>query len=215
MRGASRPTAKRPARGPSSEVGERILEASRHLLSRGGLEALTISAVEEEAGVYSSAIHYHFGSKEGLKAALVENLLDESRRQAEQAMRSLPLGRARLNEAVGRFEMMGGREVQLAFFETLGTQLRDDDLHRRVAELYELGKDLFVEVLVGAADPMLAQSLRPLAQLVFAFLDGMNVQLLIDPSIDDAPVLALMEDMVAAKTREITGVSLNSFDEAE
>jgi AcrR family transcriptional regulator len=199
----------RPARGPSSEVGRRILEASRRLLASGGLEALTISAIEREAGVYSSAIHYHFGSKAGLKAALVETLLDESALQAVGVMKALPEGADRLDEALRRFLMIGGPQLQLAFFETLGDQIRDDDLHRRLIELYDLGKELFVQVLGHEEQPAFAESMRPLAQVVFAFLDGMNVQMLVDPTADDVAALELMREMAAAKAEEIAERSLS------
>jgi AcrR family transcriptional regulator len=185
------------------------------LLVAGGLEALTISAVEAEAGVYSSAIHYHFGSKEGLKAALVEQLLEETTLQAEQAVNALPRGGARLDEILRSFEMIGGRDVQLAFFETLGTQIRDEALHERVVKLYALGRELFTNVLGGDGDPAIAEALRPLAQVVFSFVDGMNVQLLVDPDTDDVAALAMMRDMAAAKIREITGVSLDANERRE
>ena len=198
----------RPARGPSSEVGRRILEASKRLLAAGGLEALTISAIEREAGVYSSAIHYHFGCKAGLKAALVETLLDENRLEAGHVMDALPEGSDRLDEALRRFLMIGGSQLQLAFFETLGDQLRDDGLRRRLVELYDLGKELFVQVLGNEQPPAVAESMRPLAQVVFAFLDGMNVQMLVDPTADDVAALELMREMAAAKAAEIAGRSV-------
>jgi AcrR family transcriptional regulator len=193
-------------RGPSSEIGKGILEASRRVLARGGIEALTVAAVAAEADVYGSAIHYHFGSKEGLKAALVEQLFDEGRMNAEQAIASLPPGPARLAEAMRRFLMIGGPDTELAGFETLGTQLRDENLHRGLMELYDRAREDFVKVLGADADPELAESVRPLATVVFAFLDGMNVAMLIDPGLDETAALATMEEMVIGKLREL-GVS--------
>jgi AcrR family transcriptional regulator len=159
--------------------------------------------------VYSSATHYHFGSKAGLKAALVETLLDESALQAMDVMKALPAGSDRLDDALRRFLMIGGPQLQLAFFETLGDQIRDDDLHQRLIELYDLGKELFVQVLGLEEQPELADSMRTLAQVVFAFLDGMNVQMLVDPDADDAAALQLMKEMAAAKAEEIADRSLS------
>lgn len=198
-------------RGPSSEIGIAILEASRRVLAKGGIEALTIAAVAAEAGVYGSAIHYHFGSKDGLKAALVEQLFDEGRLNAEQAIDCLPPGRARFVEAMHRFLMIGGSDTELAGFETLGTQLRDENLHKRLIELYDQAREDFVKVLGGDIHPELADSLRPLALVIFAFLDGMNVAMLVDPSIDVAAALATMQEMAVAKLNQL-GVFLNSAD---
>ncbi len=203
MRKSTHDTNGRPRRGPYSEMGRRILDASKRVLAEGGIEALTISAIAAKAGVYGSAIHYHFGSKEGLKTVLVEQLLNDERLRAELAIDSLPPGRARLREAMRRFSMIGGRETQLAGFETLGTQLRDAELARRVRERYVLGRELFVKVLSDEADPELAAALEPVAQVIHAFLDGMNVQLLIDPGTDEAAALAMMEEMAVAKIKEL------------
>jgi AcrR family transcriptional regulator len=209
MSRTARRAAGMPARGPSSEVGGRILAASKRLLAGGGLEALTMSAIEREAGVYSSAIHYHFGCKAGLKAALVETLMDESKLEAWRVIDALPEGGDRLDEALRRFVMVGGPQLQLAFLETLGGQIRDDEMHRRLIELYDLGKELFVQMLAEEQQAYSAESLRPLAQVVIAFLDGMNVQMLVDPTADDIAALDLMRDMAAAKAREIAEQSLS------
>lgn len=37
--------------------------------------------------------------------------------------------------------MRGGSEAELAGFETLGTQLRDEDLHKGLLKLYDLARD--------------------------------------------------------------------------
>ncbi len=56
------------------ETAERILEAARRLLLRGGFEALRWDAIAAEAGRNKSAIKYYFGNKKGLILALVDSL---------------------------------------------------------------------------------------------------------------------------------------------
>ena len=70
----------------------RILDAAERLFGRQGVRGTSIRAVTIEAGVNVAAVHYHFGSKDGLLSALL-------------ARRVAPLNEERLqllNEAEGR-----------------------------------------------------------------------------------------------------------------
>src|SRR5215831_7221701 len=49
---------------------ERVMEAAAGLLLRGSVSAMSISDVVRLAGVPASSIYWHFGSKEGLVAAV-------------------------------------------------------------------------------------------------------------------------------------------------
>ena len=120
-----KPRAKR-----DSDVRRRILKASRRLLSRGGIEALTISQIADEAGVYSSAIFYHFGGKEGLLIALSVGLLEEATSAATADILAMPLGRERLDKVVESYFMIGGYEVQSGSFEMQVPAMRNPELAR-------------------------------------------------------------------------------------
>lgn len=50
---------------------EKILQAAEKLFSDGGLGKTSLRAITSEAGVNVAAIHYHFGSRQGLLAALL------------------------------------------------------------------------------------------------------------------------------------------------
>jgi AcrR family transcriptional regulator len=71
----------------------RILDAAEHLYSERGIAGTSLRAVTSEAGVNVAAVHYHFGSKDGLTRALVrrraagvnserERLLDQAESDA-------------------------------------------------------------------------------------------------------------------------------------
>lgn len=49
----------------------RILDAAERLYSERGIAGTSLRAVTAEAGVNVAAVHYHFGSKDGLTRALV------------------------------------------------------------------------------------------------------------------------------------------------
>ena len=97
-------------------------------------------------------------------AAVVEGMLDEERLLTEQVIATLPPRAMRLDEVFERFNMMGGRDVQLGFFEVLGKIVRHEELQKQAGELYSEGRDLFTRVLGGNHDPELSEALRPLAK---------------------------------------------------
>jgi AcrR family transcriptional regulator len=53
----------------------RLLDAAEPLLREQGYEAVSVRAINSAAGVNPAAVHYHFGSKEELVAALLEDRL--------------------------------------------------------------------------------------------------------------------------------------------
>src|SRR5579863_801093 len=56
---------------------EEILAAARTVLNRDGAGRLSTRSVATEAGVNQSLIHYHFGTREGLLLAVVEQMTAE------------------------------------------------------------------------------------------------------------------------------------------
>lgn len=56
----------------TEKAKERLLAAAERLFEASGYEGVSVRAVNEAAGMNPAAVHYHFGSKEGLVAALLE-----------------------------------------------------------------------------------------------------------------------------------------------
>ena len=54
----------------------RLLDAAEHLLTTTSYEDLRVRAVCARAGVNPAAVHYHFGSREDLVAALLQDRLE-------------------------------------------------------------------------------------------------------------------------------------------
>ncbi len=51
---------------------EAILDAAERLMASGGFAATSITAIRVESGLPASSIYWHFGSKQGLLAAVME-----------------------------------------------------------------------------------------------------------------------------------------------
>lgn len=60
----------------SAESRMRLLVAAWELLAEGGTRATTVQAVSERAKISRGSIAWHFGSKEGLIVAVVNNAFD-------------------------------------------------------------------------------------------------------------------------------------------
>jgi AcrR family transcriptional regulator len=79
----SRPTrarSRKPAPPPPEQAGrERILAVAIRSFSTVGYEGTTTAGVAREAGVTQPLVHHHFGSKEGLWEAAMEELFRDVR----------------------------------------------------------------------------------------------------------------------------------------
>ncbi|MBD0711960.1 MULTISPECIES: TetR/AcrR family transcriptional regulator [unclassified Streptomyces] len=82
------PTPPPPSDGQGS-TRDRLLDAAERLFLRRGVDQVSVRAVNAEAGLNPGAVHYHFGSREGLVGALLEREL-------------FPLWEERLKRATGR-----------------------------------------------------------------------------------------------------------------
>lgn len=86
---ASRPDIAASAPPPSSGAGDRrhdILAAALDCFEAGGLEAIAIDQVRQRCGASVGSIYHHFGSKEGLIAALFFEILRDQSRQLQQCL---------------------------------------------------------------------------------------------------------------------------------
>jgi AcrR family transcriptional regulator len=60
----------------ATDTKTRILDAAERLFAEHGIGATSLRSVIAEAGVNLAAVHYHFGSKEGLTKAVVSRRVD-------------------------------------------------------------------------------------------------------------------------------------------
>ncbi len=65
---------------------EKIIAAAKTLIAREGINALTMEAVAEAAGISKGGVLHHFRSKEALLAELVSRELEADRRDSAREM---------------------------------------------------------------------------------------------------------------------------------
>ncbi|GAA5058444.1 AcrR family transcriptional regulator [Thermocatellispora tengchongensis] len=100
------------------DTRSRLIESARRLLREGGLEAVTLRAVGDAAGVSRTAPYRHFADKNALLAALAARIiLDLTRHVTDAAMRETgkkPRLRA-LYAAYVEYAMAHREEYRLVF----------------------------------------------------------------------------------------------------
>lgn len=191
-----------PHLSPTASV---ILEAAKRILQRDGFAHLTFEAIAGEAGEHPSLIRYHFGSKAGLIAVLVDSVMHlESLATVSSSEEGAERRRALL-----RMHRDIARELDAyrMFYDLIPHVVRNDDLRARFRALFEWYRDLDAWALSPDADPAWLERLRPLAMLTVALADGVALQVQADPWLDIDAAFDLWEAMVERQLREMTASS--------
>lgn len=179
-----------------SPTARRLVGAARRLLARGGYEALTVEAVAADAGAYRDAVRYYFGSKAAFIAAVVDSLAHDQMLNAAAETERLPAGKQRVHSLVAHDrKLLDDRDSFRDFFALLPHVLADDELRGRVASLYAWYRDVYAQLMDG--EPAQQQRLRQYASLMVAMIDGLAVQVLLDPAgVDAGALLTVWEQML-------------------
>jgi AcrR family transcriptional regulator len=165
------------------ETAQRILEAARRLLLKGGFDALRLDAIATEAERNKAAIKYHFGNKDGLILAVVDSLdYDDCLTLASET--SGATGEERLERYIaGQTRLASDGDGFLMFFDVLAHVIRDERLRPRVAALYDWYYRMNVEWL-GLTDRVRAENRDgyvALMALMVAVVDGLAIQVALQP----------------------------------
>jgi AcrR family transcriptional regulator len=180
-----------------SSTAQTLLSAARTIVSRKGYSALNMKAVGQQAGMNSSLVHYHFGSKSGLVAALVDSLMLDSSRLAKhhvQAIRPKETPVDALLRAHRRISE-GWQELRL-FYELLPHVLRSPTLRERLASEYADAREQ--DAAWFARSGLAEIDARRLSTLSVGVLDGLGMHLTLDRDLDHAGAYDLWQELVRA-----------------
>jgi AcrR family transcriptional regulator len=151
--------ADRPRSAQAQETRERILAAATELIAERGYAATSIDALCRRAGVVRTAIYWHFGSKDGLVAPVVERV---AATWIEEIQKSVyregdPLARLeRFLESLGELVVHKGHLLRLLLVVALERAEVDEDARdalRRIAEQAHAAIVQGVEDSTGASRP--------------------------------------------------------------
>lgn len=205
-----------------SPTAHHILGAARQLLLAKGFEALTLEAVALESGESRATITRHFGSKAGLVQALYDDVGDAIFQKLSERIAALPAGDERLHVLIrGYSKLASDRQHALGTFEIAPHIIRDPILRERHAALYAWYVKIVREKsgMAAALGSISAYEDRgdveALPALILAVIDGMSLQVSLDPSsVDCDRVFALLDLCVTAVLdgRLRTGGRLSASD---
>jgi AcrR family transcriptional regulator len=185
--GASK-TDLRRARG--DETRRQILTAARDALAADGAAGTTTRAIADRAGVRLSLVHYHFGGKQQLLAAV----LDEENERLLERQRALfarpePLAEKWQKACAYLLEDLSSGYVRI-LWELWAEGLADDELAARWRQATAGWRDLLTQVAdqwTIEHDVKLPISPRALATLVGDAFLGAEAEILAGVSEDEAP----------------------------
>jgi AcrR family transcriptional regulator len=105
-----------------AETRARLLAAARTVFAQRGYHAASLDLISERAGCTKGALYHHFGSKEGLLLALLDQQVSGRLAQARAPDRGPPSEK-----------MPFDREFTLLFLEFVCAAARNPKLRRRLA----------------------------------------------------------------------------------
>jgi len=187
-----------PARRELAPTAERILRAARRVLLKKGYAGLTMQQIEKESGSNRALVHYYFGNKAGLVDALVETLFEDPAFGYSDEVVQAPEGEQRRRALLAWLQrIVHDRRSARLLYELLPQFLRSPGLRAHVAELYAAYREFDGRCLASGASGSSGDADERLGALSVAVVEGLGVQLAVDPQRFDADgAYALWEEMV-------------------
>jgi len=183
--------------GPTAHY---ILETARRLLLERGFDALTIEAIALEAHETKASVTKHFGSKAGLIETLFDSLVHDAYVALVAAVDHMPPGEERVGAYVAGLRTLAEDvDAYRAFFQIAPHALRDPTLRARMARLYGWYREITLRACGVSLpdDPEARRRLLATASLVLATVDGLALQVALDPgALDDEHAFELLKPAV-------------------
>ena len=192
---------------PVEQRRAQLVDAAVRVLARDGVVGATTKRIAQEAGVPVGTVHYCFGDKDELFAAvldrLTDDLLDVGRRPppvAPDLVGTLRAGLEALWPVVG-----GDRGRQSAAFELTLVATRTPGLAALARRQYATCLTAVAAFLVGASAAhglrLAEEEAERLARWAVATVDGAVMQLLVDG--DETAAYRVLDDLLAVLAAQV------------
>jgi len=165
------------------ETRERILDATRQLLSERGLEGATVKAICDTAGVRAGSFYNLFESKEQAVLAVM--------REAIKAVDPDPEGTGSegtrdLLEAYIRFVRDDPMMARIYLLVALNGGLTDAEIAKRIARHHEARTTRFIQALSNDRPDLSEGEVIARIEALLAALTGYTMQAMLDAGFDFA-----------------------------
>lgn len=163
---------------PSTGARERILEAATETMKAEGYAGLTVAKVAARAGESKALIGYHFGSKQGLVAAVGRELAETitSRVLAEiedtATIEELTRGVAVAIEDIAAEDP----RIPRLYFDLAAVSVVDPDVRETIQEINGVWREVLHERLGAASDGPRPRDVPAVALLIMAGVQGLALE---------------------------------------
>ena len=182
---------------------ERILESATELFARHGYAGASLRQIAAGVGVTPGNVLLHFGSKEGLLMAVLDRWTATSFQSRETSE-----GLDNLRSLSGLMKEHLSERKFIELFMTMASEATDPEhpAHDLMVARYEdvvarIAADLAYASQHGQIRPLDEHEISVCARRVVAMMDGLQIQWLLNPSVD---LVAEFEDFLDALIHRIS-----------
>ena len=179
----------------SEETRRRLVKAAAELAAEGGSTAMSVQAVAERSGISRGSVAWHFGSKDGLLRAVVE---DAFRWGMEKLRAELASSSATGIEALieANFVLMSYPEARIFSTILIEAVIPGSTIRETYAEQYVAMRTLYADYLRSIDTPVTNPEL--VAVTLLAGTLGINLQHRLDPdNVDRRSAVTELESIYA------------------
>ncbi|CAG0983381.1 HTH-type transcriptional regulator AcrR [Myxococcaceae bacterium] len=161
---------------------ERILDAAIELISERGYSATSVDALCRRAGIVKTALYWHFGSKEGLLAAVIDRVASEWIDEIERSVYRVGEPVERLTRAVrGMRTLVEERPELLRLLLAVLFERAEGDTESRAAlrRTFVRARRAIVDAIESSAPGVREPDL--IAHTILSLMQGALLRRLVDP----------------------------------
>jgi AcrR family transcriptional regulator len=201
----------RPSENQVPDTRERVLEVASRLLASRGYSGTSISAISKASGVLPASIYWHFESKEGLAAAVVERAAERWLGQLRELSEAFDPSRDPGSEPfialreVFEDERELVRLLNLMALERRGADSEAAAALRRVRSEVKAAQIQLTEPFIQVRDPALRRQVcERIAELFMMLIDGAFLtHQFVGEEADLDAMLWLLEKALRATARQL------------
>ncbi len=185
-----------------------VVNVARQLLIERGFDALTIENVALEANVAPATVRRLFVSKAGLLHAVWDRLQIEPWEALVERVRHVEPLDERLHAYIsGLGDLIADPLVAVGLVELAAHGFRDPVVREKLADDYDMARASTLEVTgLRPGETARTEGLEILASLIIAVIDGLSLQVAVDPGgVDRDAVFALLAEMVRTQRASAAG----------
>lgn len=166
---------------------DKILEATKLLISEKGISQLSVREISKAAGVSTGSIYHHYKNKEELLYEVIDNSLNESNKILKEYNKNKSINYNILDNVIesftDRFTKDAENKIQL-YLTILGIE-GNNDVKNKIADKYRTWINDITNLITLSYKDISVDKAKSLGCILLATIDGLILQSLIGEDIFD------------------------------